>query len=101
MRTYEQCENDMTYRHIKQDTIETINLYVTHGLPPGSFVSAVLANDLMGAFSKADEKNMIAMLPIVTYIYNEIPGNCHGSYERVKQWIDDGGINGRDKATKD
>jgi hypothetical protein len=29
------------------------------------------------------------------YIYNYCPGNCHGSRERVKGWIDKGGLKGK------
>lgn len=74
-------------RPIKQDTIDAINNYVEKGWEPGSFVRAVLENDLMGAFGKADSYNRATLFEITSYIYNDVPGNCHGSPEIVDAWL--------------
>jgi len=69
-------------------TKDIIDAYVADGFPPGDFVTAVLANDLMEAFGHADDNNRAAMFDICCYVYNSIPGACHGSYEKVGAWID-------------
>lgn len=72
---------------IPERTKQTIDDYVKHGWKPGGFVHSVLANDLMQSFGRADDENQAAMLSIVTYVYNEIPTCCHGSYAAVEAWL--------------
>ncbi len=72
---------------LPDDVKEHIDRYVKDGVPPGSFLRAVLANDLMNSFGNADETNSRSMLHICCYIYNSIPEECHGSYEKVEAWI--------------
>jgi hypothetical protein len=73
--------------NIPHDTMESLRLYVERRIPPGGFLLAVLSNDLMAAFSRADERNIAAMFDIVYYIYNKIPAACWGSPERVREWL--------------
>jgi hypothetical protein len=70
------------------DIKERIGAYVQQGVPPGGFLEAVLAHDLFEAFGRADENNIAAMFGIVSYIYNDVPSTCHGSYDRVRSWIE-------------
>ena len=71
-----------------QDIKEALNRYVHKGYEPGSFLLAVLSNDLMGAFNRADDGNLEAMPHIMAYVYNEIPSNVHGSREKVKAFLE-------------
>ena len=66
---------------------EGIDRYVNHRIPTGAFLEAVLSNDLKGAFGRADEDNRRDLFEIVSYCYNEIPGDCWGSPERVSAWL--------------
>jgi hypothetical protein len=68
-------------------TKNSIDNYVNHKLEPGSFVKAVLANDLVGAFSYADQDNVSSLRETVLYMYNHIPSNVWGSYEKVKSHL--------------
>ena len=43
----------------------------------------MLANDLMEAVGRADESSLANLAAICRYVYNDIPSNAHGSYERV------------------
>ena len=65
-----------------------IDQYVDHGVPTGSFLRAVLSNDLFEAVARADEHNQIALAEICKYIYNFTPTTCHGSPERFEHWIE-------------
>ena len=87
MLSYDECQKRDEYYKIKQSTIQTINDYVELGYEPGGFVTAVLANDLKEAFGRADIQNRETMFQIVSYVYNEIPNMCQGSYEIVKNWL--------------
>lgn len=76
------------YEDIRPDVIESINSYVKEGIPVGDFLRAVLENNLMESFGRADDDNRRTLWSICAYVYNEIPFNCHGSPEKYRAWID-------------
>ena len=53
----------------------------------GSFLRAVLENDLMKAVDRADFDSYRDLYEICNYISNELPSTCHGSPEIVAKWI--------------
>lgn len=61
--------------------------YVVYGIEPGHFLDALMSNDLKEAFGRADEENIAAMHAWIKWFYNEAPGTCWGSPERVDQWL--------------
>jgi len=63
-----------------------IDLYVDKGYSVGSFLYAVLTNDLFEATARADQQNQFALTLICQYIYNYTPKPCWGSPEAVKDW---------------
>lgn len=69
--------------------IDGIRRFVDDRIPPGGFLTAVLENDLKEAFSRADNESIAGMFEIVAYCYNEIPGVCWGSPEKVLAWLTD------------
>lgn len=73
---------------IPQHTKEALDRYINHGLDTGSFLKAVLTNDLFGAISRADNENAYALKDICQYIYNNTPSPCHGSVENYNNWIE-------------
>ncbi len=64
-----------------------LDRYAKQHTPTGSFLRAVLENDLMEATGAADTDSLRDIYDICTYIYNELPSNCHGSPEIVAKWI--------------
>lgn len=71
---------------IPENTKETIDQFVLTGRPMGHFVTAVMENNLMEAFGRADEFNLSAMRDIVSYLYNEVPSGAWGSPVKVRLW---------------
>jgi hypothetical protein len=67
---------------------------VFNGIPPGSFLEAVLTNNLRCAVERADEYNRDNLVNWVTLLYNHVPAACWGSPEKYQQWVDIGGYNG-------
>ena len=65
-----------------------LNLYIDQGIMPGDFLVAVLEHDLFGAVGRADDENLDNLPAFVAFIYNEAPGNCHGSREKVQAWAE-------------
>ena len=72
---------------IPELTKNAIDRYVNNRTSPGGFVTAVLENDLMEAYARADSGNINAMYDIVKYVYNEIPMACWGSSKKVYDWL--------------
>ena len=72
---------------IPEHTKFQIDQYAHNYVPPGSFVHAVLSNDLMTAFQRADDMNLQHMKDIVSYLYNDVNMLCWGSPEVVEQWL--------------
>lgn len=62
--------------------------YIEHGVPPGSFMTAVLCNDLMDAAGRADDTNRRYLFEWAGWLYNYAPPACYGSPEKVKAWIE-------------
>ena len=73
---------------IRPDIKDALDEYATHGLQPGGFLTAVLENNLMEAVGRADDYNAHTLVDIIRYCYNDIPGLCWGSPEKVKTWIE-------------
>jgi len=65
----------------------SLQRYLESKIPPGSFLTAVLSNDLREAFSKADEPNREALFDTVRFLYNNAPASAWGSPENVKAWM--------------
>ena len=72
---------------IKESTIQAIDRYANDRCPPGGFVRAVLENNLTQAYGYADAENFASLKEIVKYCYWEIPGDCWGSPEKVRAWL--------------
>lgn len=75
------------YSQIRPDIREALDAWGTGERPYcGDFLRAVLSNNLMEAVGRADADNLRALPVIASYVYNELPGNCHGSPEIVEAW---------------
>jgi len=85
----EECD---TYKAASYDIsiflIGDLRRYVEHGVPPGSFLTAVLCNDLIEATGRADYINKEKIVEIVTYCVNELPRMCWRSRENFNNWIE-------------
>jgi hypothetical protein len=79
---------------MRRSTADAIDLYVAKGVDPGGFLTAVLENNLVESFSRADSYNTDSMPNIVRYIYNHIPNTCWGSKEIVETWMGHKGLSG-------
>lgn len=76
------------WRRIPPAIRDGLKLYVEHYYPVGHFLTAVLSNDLFQAVGRADADSMAGLNAIVSFIYCECPSACHGSREKVKEWLD-------------
>lgn len=81
---------------IPADILADLRAYTRgeHPYPFGGFVTAVLANDLVGAAGRADEVNIRRLAEYASFLHNEMPGRTGdptrdfwGSYEAVENRI--------------
>lgn len=77
---------------------EGVRDYIAHGTPLGSFLTYVFSNDLVHAFSAADEINRIRMFDYCMFLYSRAPVDCWGSEEKVREWIKKRGLLGQEDA---
>lgn len=67
--------------------VDAVKRYIINGIQPGSFLTAVLSNDLREAFARADDENAAHMHNWVKFFYNYAPSGCWGSPEKVQAWM--------------
>lgn len=75
------------YSALPEHMQDGMRIYIEHGVPDGSFLMAVLENDLRGAFSRADSINRKRIGDYVHWLYNNAPSQCSGSPAKVEAWI--------------
>ena len=75
------------YPNIPSLTIDALARYVDHGLRPGSFLSAVINNDLREAIIRADQWNRPVIHDIVHLLFNHAPSRSWGYAGAVEDWV--------------
>lgn len=82
--------------NLPKDAFESLKEYVRIGRPVSGFLEAVLSNDLMDAFGRADHINRSLVFEYTCHVYNLMPIGCHGSREQYNQWVEVGGLEGKE-----
>lgn len=86
------------YSNLPQEVQDELMSYVAgkHPWPFGSFLTAVLANDFIGAVGRADTSNLRLLQDYAWFLANNMPGRTGdarydywGSYEAVEHRITD------------
>ena len=77
---------------IPQYMIGSLVQYILIGRPVGSFLTAVLNNDLRAAVDRGDETNQPIIHKYIKYLHNHAPMGCWGSFDSTQQWISRGGL---------
>jgi hypothetical protein len=68
-------------------TFEALHRYVAYRLPPGGFLTLLIAGEQTLAKGIADEQNREAFGRIVRTIAEMVPEKAKGSPEAVRQWL--------------
>lgn len=82
-RPIDYAAENLLPRHMR----DGMRLYIENRIPPGSFLMAVLSNDLMDAFGRADDVNRHRLFDFYVWLYNYAPSGCYGSRENVTAWM--------------
>jgi len=68
--------------------VEGLIRYIEDGILPGSFLHAILRNDLQDACACADNTNRCLIWEYVNVLWNYSPSDCWGSPEKVQRWVE-------------
>lgn len=85
--TEARVEERMAFHGLPEYMASGMYLYLLHRVRPGSFMEAVLCNDLREAVACADDENGARLKEWVRFMYCELPANSWGSPELVRQWL--------------
>jgi hypothetical protein len=72
---------------LTEDDLQPLRIYIDHKIEPGGFLTAVLCNDLTEATGRADVYNRRKLFEYIQFLYNDAPGDCWGSREKVSAWL--------------
>lgn len=72
------------YAAIPESTKYALTQWAIRAQKPGSFVEAVLRNDLHDAFDKADTGNLVALQLIVSWVHCELPTDAWLAPNRLR-----------------
>ncbi len=61
--------------------------YILHRIGTGSFLGAVLCNDLTEAVLRADPITLRGIGQLVRWLHFNAPGDCWGTPEKVRAWL--------------
>lgn len=78
---------------LPEHMIGAVKRYVLNRIPPGSFLSAVICNDLREAVGRADDENARSLSNWVRFFYNYTPSGCWGSPDNFRRWLSNEGDN--------
>jgi hypothetical protein len=67
--------------------IPAVYRYVLEGIKPGDFLTSVFENHLRLSALTADSENVKVLPQWALLVYNYTPSACHGSHEKVQEWM--------------
>lgn len=79
--------SEINYDKLPEGLRGCVRRYITERVTPGGFLQAVICNDLRESFGRADDINRACLFEIVCWFYNNAPGQCWGSPEKAKAWL--------------
>ena len=78
------------FNPVPDHTREALERYFLYAFEPGSFVKAVLCNDLVSSVARADHFNKPALADIVRWLIDNAPEGSWGHEEYYQEWINKG-----------
>jgi hypothetical protein len=80
-------DHDSTWQHLHEDCRLAMFNYLVHGWQPGSFLTAVLINNLYLAAGRADHVNRMHLGYVTLWMIRALPGSCYGSQANMESWM--------------
>ncbi len=73
--------------YVPSHIMSSIIRYIESGNHPGSFLAAVIVNDLGAAVTYGDREAIQNITAIYKFFYNCCPGDCWGNEKKMSVWI--------------
>lgn len=77
---------------IPEHMIGGLRRYIEDGIKPGTFLCAVLRNDLRRAVEHADNTNIHCLQDYIRFLYNYAPTGSWGSPDEFDEWVGHKGL---------
>ena len=87
MITFEEARKHPQYSKIPVQVLDSLYEYIDSKVPTGSFLRAVLSNDLSEACARADSECIASLPVLVQFLYNNAPSGCYGTPTVVADWL--------------
>ncbi len=84
----------ISYDKIPEHCRAGMKRYIEEGAIPGGFLKAVICNNLVDTFTRADGINAVRVYDYVLFLCNEITGETWGSEKIMLAWHKKGGLKG-------
>lgn len=81
-----EADNELA-RLVPHHLIGGIHRYFEDRIRPGSFLCAVLTNNLSDAVKKGDMESLVSLISIVRWLQNFAPEESWGSVEALERWL--------------
>ena len=75
--------------------------WINNGIQPGSFLQAVVNNDLHGALCHADDHNINKLKEWMHFFQHVAPSGCWGDRTIARMWRDSGGLQGKTRQKRE
>ena len=75
------------YKEIPKRMQDALLRYVDDGVESGSFLQAVVENNLRDAIGNADSENLPLLHLYVSWFYNIAPAGCWGGVKQRATWL--------------
>lgn len=83
-------EDVKSQKNIPVTMMEGIQCYIQKQCRPGTFLQAIIENDLKTAVVMADHINIRIIPAYVNYFYNNAPKDCWGHKGVIEEWFSKG-----------
>lgn len=78
---------EQDYSGLPESLREGARRYFEHGIQPGSFLTAVIQNDLQEVAQRADTLHRILLVEIVQWVIAHAPSGSWGSPAEMAAWM--------------
>ena len=87
---FDACSSELLKYGMPAALVPGVARYCIDHIETGQFLRAVLENDLLGAFRRADPESLMHMQNILDALLMVAPSPCWGSNQAVEGWLKEG-----------
>lgn len=97
LKLREHIRTQLTDHGIPRPLFSSVIDYIIDGIRPGAFVAAIIQNNLVMSYLRADEENCTKLNNWARFLHWEMPAGSWGTEHLYQLWCKAGGIAGRAK----